>query len=263
MTMYFEETGNTSMPSIVFIHGGGISGWMWQKQVEHFSDYHCIVPDLPEHGKSIDEGPLSLADCANRIADLIESRAKNRAHVVGHSLGGKVVIELLNRRPDLVDRAIVASALYRPMFLLKLIHRPFVYKLTVAMMRNKGMLSLTAKQFKFPENLDIEKLKNDFMSLTPDSLYRIYDQLYQYQKIPKNLANANVPTLVVAGEKEPRVMKQSVTDIAEALPDAKGILINRADHTYPWAEYAKFNSIIRTWISDKSIEKEFVQVLQR
>ncbi|MDR3585536.1 MAG: alpha/beta hydrolase, partial [Desulfosporosinus sp.] len=221
--MYFEETGNKSKPSIVFIHGGGISGWMWYKQVEHFSDYHCIVPDLPEHGKSINEGRLSIADCANRIADLIESKANNsKAHVVGHSLGGKVVVELLSRRPDLVDHAVIASALFRPMFLLKLIHRPFVYKLTVAMIRNKNILSLTAKQFKVPESFYIEKLKADFKNLTSDSLYMIYDQLYQYQKIPKDLANANVPTLVVAGAKEPGVMKQSVTDIAETLPDAKG-----------------------------------------
>jgi len=260
--MYFEEIGNRSRASIVFIHGGGISGWMWHKQVEHFSDYHCIVPDLPEHGKSINEGPLSIADCANRIADLIESKANNnKAHVVGHSLGGKVVVELLSRRPDLVDHAVVASALYRPMFLLKLIHRPFVYKLSAAMMKNKFMLSLTAKQLKFPDDFYIEKSKEDLRRLTPDSLYRIYDQLYQYQNIPKSLANANVPTLVVAGEKEPRSMKQSVTNIAEALPNSKGILINKADHTYPWAEYDEFNNIIRLWINDQNIENEYVQVL--
>jgi len=56
-------------------------------------------------------------------------------------------------------------------------------------------------------------------------------------------------------------MKQSVTDIAETLPNAKGILIRRADHTYPWAKYDKFNNVIRSWICDKKIENEFVQVL--
>ena len=38
----------------MFIHGGGISGWMWHKQVERFSDYHCIAPDSPEYGKNIE-----------------------------------------------------------------------------------------------------------------------------------------------------------------------------------------------------------------
>jgi pimeloyl-ACP methyl ester carboxylesterase len=81
--MYYKETGNIKMPTIVFVHGGGVSGWMWRRQLEHFGDYHCLVPDLPEHGNSINEGPLSIEDCANRIADLIESRANShKAHVV-------------------------------------------------------------------------------------------------------------------------------------------------------------------------------------
>lgn len=256
MTMYFEETGNKSMPSIVFIHGGGISGWMWHKQVEHFNDFHCIVPDLPEHGKSINEGPLNLKDCADRISDLIENIANNRkAHVVGHSLGGKVVIELLSRRPDLVDHAIVASALFRPMFLLNLVHLPFIYKLSAAMMRNKAMLSFTAKQFKFYDKYSIDNCMADFGRLTSDSLHRLYDQLYQFRKIPFELQHVNVPTLIVAGEKEPKAMKQSVEDIMEALPQSKGIIIKGADHTYPWTAYDKFNDLIRAWINDKTIER--------
>ena len=262
MTMYIKETGNKSMPSIMFIHGGGISGWMWQKQVEHFRDYHCLVPDLPEHGKSINEGLLSISDCADRMADLIESKANNRkAHVVGHSLGGKVVVELLSRRPDLVDHAVVASALFRPMFLLNLFHRPFVYKLTVAMLRNRGLLALTTKQLKFPDEFYLENSKEDFKRLTSDSLYRIYEQLYQYQKIPAGLVKANVPTLIMAGDKEPKAMRQSVIDVAEALPNSKGILIKRADHTYPWSAYAEFNQLIRLWIGNENIENELVQVL--
>ncbi len=263
MTIYYEETGDKSRPAIVFIHGGGISGWMWRKQVEHFSDYYCIVPDLPEHGKSINEGPLSLADCVNRIADLIETRASDgKAHVVGHSLGGKVVVELLARRPEVVDHAVVASALFGSMFLVNLIHRPFIYKLSVAMMRNKRMLSLTAKQFKFPERSYIENSIEEFKRLTPDSLYRIYDQLYQYQKLPDGLASVDVPTLVMAGEKESGVMKQSVVDITGVLANSKGVLIKRADHTYPWAMFDTFNSLVRSWISDQNIESNLIQVMR-
>ncbi|KLU64093.1 carboxylesterase YbfK [Desulfosporosinus acididurans] len=253
MTMYFEETGNRSMPSIVFIHGGGISGWIWHKQVEHFSDYHCLVPDLPEHGKSINEGPFNLRDCADRIAELIENTTNHRkAHVVGHSLGGKVVIELLARRPDLVDHAVVASALSRPMYLLSLVHTPFIYKLSAAMLRNKAMQSFIVKQFKFLDKVSIDNCMADFRRLTADSLYRLYDQLYQFGKIPIfELKHANVPTLILAGEKEPKAMKQSAADIVEALPRSRGIIINGADHTYPWTASDKFNDLIRMWINDK------------
>ena len=63
-----------------------------------------------------------------------------------------------------------------------------------------------------------------------------------------------MPTLLIAGEKESRVMKQSVIGIAGALPGSKGVLIKRADHTYPWAMSDTFNGLVRSWISDQNIE---------
>jgi pimeloyl-ACP methyl ester carboxylesterase len=103
MTLHYQETGDSKAPAIVFIHGAGLSGWMWRQQTAYFDDYHCVVPDLPGHRKSRFEGPFSIADSVNQIADLIEKVTHNKkAHVVGHSLGGKVLIELLAVRPDLL-----------------------------------------------------------------------------------------------------------------------------------------------------------------
>lgn len=255
--MYYEEKGNRNAPTIVFIHGGGVSGWMWKKQIEYFKDYHCIIPDLPEHGKSADDGLLSIRDCARGIAELIETRANGgKAHVIGHSLGGKIVVELLSMRPDLVDHALAASALFRPMALLTAIHKPYIYKLTVWMIKPKSMISYLVKQFKFPDKSYDENCIMDFQKLTADKLYREYDQLYQYQKLPEGLAKANVPTLVMAGAKEPKAMKESVKDIIGKLPDAKGILIKKGNHTYPWAMAENFNEIVNAWINGKQIAND-------
>lgn len=261
MSLYYEEFGNKSNPSIVFLHGGGISSWMWRKQVEALKDFHCIVPDLPEHGKSMGEGPLSLADCALRVADLIEQAANGgKAHVVGHSLGAKVIVELLARKPEVVGRAVVASALFRPVPLLKTMHKPYVYRMTVSMLKSPWMLSATAKQFKFRDVGDIENLKRDFRGLTADSLYRIYDQLYQYLQLPEGLAGAGTPTLVLAGQKEPAAMRRSVQDILSKLPNAAGLILPGADHTYPWAMPEKFNRIVRAWLTGEAPTGEGIAV---
>lgn len=52
MALYLQETGSVTAPTIVFLHGGGGAGWMWQPQVEQLSDFHCLVPDLPEQGQA-------------------------------------------------------------------------------------------------------------------------------------------------------------------------------------------------------------------
>ena len=76
MQLYVEETGPQDAPGIVFLHGGGLSGRMLQPQVEELSDYHCIVPDLPEQGRNADIAPFSLDDSAWRVADLIRRRSE-------------------------------------------------------------------------------------------------------------------------------------------------------------------------------------------
>ena len=74
MSLFIRESGPVSAPTIVFLHGGGVSGWSWQPQIEAFPDYHLLVPDLPEHGRSLAEAPFTFPDAAARIAGLIRDR---------------------------------------------------------------------------------------------------------------------------------------------------------------------------------------------
>ena len=116
MDIFVQEAGPASALPIVFLHGGGGAGWMWQPVVDQLSDYHCLVPDLPEHGKSLGIKPFSIRDSSKRIADLIRSRVPaQKAHLVGLSLGAQVLVELLSYAPEVIDHAIISSANLRPL----------------------------------------------------------------------------------------------------------------------------------------------------
>jgi pimeloyl-ACP methyl ester carboxylesterase len=60
MALYIQESGPATAPTVVFLHGGGGAGWMWQPQIEQLGDYHCLVPDLPEQGQSVNEKPFTI-----------------------------------------------------------------------------------------------------------------------------------------------------------------------------------------------------------
>ena len=114
MSLYVRESGPANAPTVVFLHGGGVSGWMWRPQVERLADYHCLVPDLPEHGRSSHVKPLTMPGCAEALISLIRERAHGgRAHVVGLSLGAQILVYLLATTPEVIDRAVVSSALVR------------------------------------------------------------------------------------------------------------------------------------------------------
>lgn len=263
MTLHYVTSGNQNAPAIVFLHGGGISGWMWRKQAAAFQDYFCIIPDLAEHGKSMDGRPFSISDSVGEIAKLIQTLAPSqRAHVIGHSIGAKIIVELMDRYPQLVDHAVIVSALFKPIPLLKWTFNRFFYRMTVAMLKSKALVQYQVKQFGFPEEEDRQNLSKDFQLLTVDSLDRVYSELYKHLKLPGHLYNAGAPALVIAGEKEPKAMRESVTDIAKVLPNAKGILFRGCKHDIPWKASEVFNQTVREWITDRPLTSKAVQPMK-
>src|SRR2546421_8161215 len=113
-SLYVRQAGPADAPVIVFVHGQGGSGAMWQPQFERLPDYHCLAPDLPEHGNSANSGPFSLKDASRRVAELIrQSTPTGRAHVVGLSMGGAVAVRMLLDAPEVIDHVMVSGAATR------------------------------------------------------------------------------------------------------------------------------------------------------
>src|ERR1700694_4302383 len=114
MPLYVHQAGRAGRASIVFLHGLGLSGAMWQPQFQRLPDYQCLAPDLPEHGKSANLGPFTLKEASKQVADLIRKYTPNgRAHVVGLSMGGAVAVRMLLDVPEVIDHVMVSGAAIR------------------------------------------------------------------------------------------------------------------------------------------------------
>ena len=91
-------------PPIVFVHGiyGNRGGFGFQE--DYFSPNHqCVAVDLRGNGDSDkpDEA-YSMAKHADDVAELIRHLGLRRSVLVGHSMGGQVVISVAARHPELV-----------------------------------------------------------------------------------------------------------------------------------------------------------------
>jgi pimeloyl-ACP methyl ester carboxylesterase len=97
---------------LVLVHGlgGAASNWLALAPLL-LPGRRVLVPELPGHGGS---EPLPAAANLNAYADRLGLVAEREgffeAGVVGHSLGGAIVLRLAIRRPGLVGRLVLAGA---------------------------------------------------------------------------------------------------------------------------------------------------------
>src|SRR5438093_3107830 len=99
-------------PPLILVHGLGGAAANWTELVPLLLRRHrLLVPDLPGHGGSTALPAVSgLEPFADRIALVAEREGMLPAPVVGHSLGGMVVLRLALRRPADVQALVLAGA---------------------------------------------------------------------------------------------------------------------------------------------------------
>jgi pimeloyl-ACP methyl ester carboxylesterase len=266
--LYFEASGPENAPSIVFLHGGGIGGWMWRYQVEHFKEnYHCLVPDLPEQGQSAGVGPFSVETAADLVAELIRNQAHGgKAHVVGLSEGAQIVVALLSRHPEVIDHAVSSSAILRPILGQAMYTRGFFsasYRWFMAPFKNNdGWIRLNMHGSAGVGNEFYADFKKSFQETTESGFTHLMDSSLHY-RLPAGLERADVPVLVMAGKREYKQMQQSARDLLSVLPDAHGVLVDLGkgsslakEHNWAMTAPALFNAIVQAFIEDHALPSE-------
>jgi len=101
-----EEDGPQGAPVVVLVHGSMDRMAGFAKVARRLADeYRVVRYDRRGYGASADhDGPFSVADHAEDLLDIIGER---RVVLIGHSMGGNVVFNVAQRRPDLVSAAAI------------------------------------------------------------------------------------------------------------------------------------------------------------
>lgn len=252
MSLYAQESGPADAPTILFLHGAGVAGWMWQPQVDDLArDFHCLVPDLPGHGQSPDAVPFTLADCTAQIASLIHSRAhEKKAHLVGLSMGSSIALQLLARQPEMVGRVIVSGPSAGPM-------PAFYNTLTEIVMpfaRNDWMLRQSARALKLPDGL-FDAFKQSQLRMDQHIIASIGREIDRF-RVPSDLPN--VPILAVVGQKEMGLNYRAARAVLANAAGAAGRVAPQVGHLWNLENPALFNRMVRTWLGGEALPDELL-----
>jgi len=109
MELNYRQYSDEGAPLLV-LHGlfGSLSNWGWHSKqlAQEFAVYGV---DLRNHGDSPHSPELDYQLMADDVRQLIERLGIESCYIIGHSMGGKVAMQLALSYPDLVERLVVVD----------------------------------------------------------------------------------------------------------------------------------------------------------
>lgn len=108
MLLNFKKSG--SGPPLVILHGlfGSLDNWfsIAKELVEHYTLY---LVDQRNHGDSPHAEEWNYAVMVEDLKELLDAEGLNKVLLMGHSMGGKTVMNFAVKYPERVEKLIVAD----------------------------------------------------------------------------------------------------------------------------------------------------------
>jgi len=95
---------------LIILHGLFGSADNWQTVSKRLGQqFHVFALDLRNHGRSPHAPEMNLSDMAGDIAEFLEDNVLPSAHLLGHSLGGKIAMQFALQSPEKVRKLIIVD----------------------------------------------------------------------------------------------------------------------------------------------------------
>lgn len=218
--MLVKETPNKQLPTIILLHGGGLSYWSLQSVVDELqSEFHVVTPIIDGHGASGDEEFISIQESARKLIEYVDTACNGKVHAIGGlSIGAQIVVEALSQRTAIAEYAILESALVYPIKGTAFLTVP-TYKLFYGWIKKRWFSRLQAKSLCVPDD-KFEQYYEDSMRMSKQSLINLTRSNGSYT-LPYSMANTRSKVLIIVGEKEIGVMRKSAVRLHNAIPGSE------------------------------------------
>ncbi len=231
--MLFKRFNNTTdnLPTILLLHGGGLSDWAWDGVAERFSEFFSVItPIIDGHGEHSDKNFDSIEQCADDIIQFIDSDCGGSVYAIcGVSLGGQITAEVLSRRSDIARYAIIEGAVVRS----KPPHLPSAdlsgaIELCYPLVKSETFAKFQAKVLNVPDSM-FPQYYRDSRRISKRSLLNIYRHSSSYQLKP-TLSQSQTETLLLVGEREPSDVKRSAKLLHDTLKHSHIVPLVKIGH---------------------------------
>lgn len=222
--MHFAKTGNDTLPTIVFVHG---SPGSWDAFAQYMQDkdllmkYRMISIDRPGFGYSDFGNAQHIEGQSALISPLFKLwRNGKPLYLVGHSLGGPMIIQLNADNPRLFGGLVILAGSVDPVEEKKESWRYIL---------DAGIFSYLVPGAMRPSNTELKYFKKD--------VYALQDKF----------ALVKCKVFIVHGTEDPLVPVDNAAYARKKLVNAVSVklaLIQGANHFIPWTKYDTIKQVL-------------------
>lgn len=204
--IYYTAKG-TGNP-LVFLHGFLESSKIWEPflpALEKKRQVVCI--DLPGHGETGNLGEIHTMEImADVVRFILEHLKIDKAGFIGHSMGGYVILALIERFPSLVKNVVLINSTPEEDSVEKKHNRDRAIEL---LKRNKSAyIKMAISNLTSPENSriykkELDRLKKDALQLSEDGIIACLKGMKIRTNKISLLKYHNAPKFMVLGKEDP------------------------------------------------------------
>ena len=249
--------GPEGAPVVILSHSLAAHLDMWRPQMAALSErFRVLRYDVRGHGGTpLPAGDVTLPDLAADVRGLMAALGVARAHFVGLSMGGMIGQQLAVDHPDLIESLVLADTLsvYGP-------DKQAMWQERIdAASGPEGMEPLVEptihRWFTEPFRLShpdvMDWVRGMIRATSPEGFIGCCRALMALD-LTSRLPDVQIPTLVLVGRQDPTTPVSGSEVIANALPDARLVVIEDAAHISNVEQPEAFTRRLMSFLTERT-----------
>lgn len=254
MKLFFRQVGETG-PAIVILHGifGSSDNWLTISKTIAARGYRVFSLDQRNHGQSPRANEQTYGHMAADLHDFLTDQALDNPILVGHSMGGKTVMQYAMSYPDTFDKLVIVDIApkFYPIHHAQLIRGLKAIDLTALTSRNEADAILS--QYEPLASVRQFLLKNLYRNEQGQFAWRLNLPVIEQELdgIGGELINPRTvtePTLFIRGSESHYILDSDLPTINRIFPNVRVETIQGASHWVQAEKPVEFVNVLMAFL---------------
>ncbi len=241
--------------TLIFIHGVGMCGEIWQPQVEHFSkDYRVITYDFFGHGQSpLKKNKLTLEDYVTQLYNLVNEIGVTNFSLIGHSMGAIIAVAFALRYPRKVDSLIPINIVFKRTKKAQddvIMRAKDVFKFQQITKISQTLERWFKNKTSHSDLLKIDNVRSWLQNTSPKAYAEAYYLFATSDRVfVNNLSNLQPPVLYLTGSEDPNSTSLMSEQMAQETPNSSSQSIEGEAHMMAYISAKKVSPVIENFLN--------------